>query len=333
MLILGIESSCDETAAAVVRDGQDILSSVISSQIDVHRRYGGVVPELASRMHVEAIAPVVDQAIDNAGLTADDIDAVAATQGPGLIGALLVGFCFAKSFAFAKKRPLAGVNHLIAHIYSLFLEGRTPAFPFIVLVVSGGHTSIYHVRSHHDFTRLGQTRDDAAGEAFDKVAKMLGLGYPGGPVIEQYALEGTVLAEKFPRTFLEKNSLDFSFSGLKSAVMRYLSAHPVETVTDCRNIAASFQEAVFEVLSAKLIDAAVQADCPRIAVTGGVAANRTFSRYLREKAATRNMDVFIPSRELCTDNGAMVAARGFHMIMNNAFCDLDSDVFSRSHTD
>ncbi|MDO9493414.1 tRNA (adenosine(37)-N6)-threonylcarbamoyltransferase complex transferase subunit TsaD, partial [Acetobacterium sp.] len=246
--VLGIESSCDETAAAIVKDGTSILSSVIASQIDVHHKYGGVVPELASRMHVEAITQVMDEAINKADITLEDIDAVAATRGPGLIGALLVGFSFAKSFAFARQLPFAGVNHLEAHIYSLFLGDSKPEFPFIALVVSGGHTNIYHVTSYDHFELMGQTRDDAAGEAFDKVAKMLKLGYPGGPIIESLAKTKDPSVIKFPRTLLEKGSFDFSFSGLKSSVARYIHDNPSITEDEKAQIAASFQEAIIDVL-------------------------------------------------------------------------------------
>ncbi|THB80325.1 MAG: tRNA (adenosine(37)-N6)-threonylcarbamoyltransferase complex transferase subunit TsaD [Desulfobacteraceae bacterium] len=332
MLILGIESSCDETAAAVVKDGTHILSSVISSQIDVHSRYGGVVPELASRMHIEAVHPVVSSALEQAGVTPGDLDGIAATRGPGLIGALLVGFCYAKAFALARDLPLAGVNHLHAHIYSLFLEEDHPEFPFIALVVSGGHTNIYHVRSHKEFILMGQTRDDAAGEAFDKIAKMLDLGYPGGPIIEKLANQGQPLKEKFPRTLLEKDSFDFSFSGLKSSVLRYLTTHPVRSDTDKMNIAASFQEAVIDVLTTKLIRAAAHQQCGRIAITGGVSANRTFAEHLSREAKSRGIKVYAPSPGLCTDNGAMIAARGFHMLRNNDLCEHDADVFSREKT-
>ncbi len=329
MLILGIESSCDETAAAVVKNGDTILSSIIASQVDVHSQYGGVVPELASRMHIEAVSPVVEQAFEKAGITADDIEGVAATQGPGLLGALLVGFCFARSFAWARNLPLAGVNHLEAHIFSLFLTPDPPKFPFVALVVSGGHTNIYHVTSFDHLECMGQTRDDAAGEAFDKVAKMLGLGYPGGPVIESMARTGQPIKTAFPRIFLEKDSLDFSFSGLKSAVMRHLETYPVQGEQDKKNIAAAFQNAVFDVLSHKLIQAAKKAGCSTIALTGGVAASRSLAGRLISDVKQHGLSIKVPPAELCTDNGAMIAARGFYMIQNKQTCDLDSDVFSR----
>ncbi len=330
MIILGIESSCDETAASIVQDGTKILSSTIASQVDVHHKYGGVVPELASRMHIEAITTVVDKAIKKAGIEISDIDGVAATRGPGLIGALLVGFSFAKSFAFARHIPFAGVNHLEAHIYSLFLTEEKPDFPFIALVVSGGHTNIYYVTSYNNFELMGQTRDDAAGEAFDKVAKMLGLGYPGGPIIESLAKTKTPDAIKFPRTMLEKDSFDFSFSGLKSSVGRYIHNNPVGSKDEKAQIAASFQEAVIDVLSQKLINAALYKNCDQIGVSGGVSANKTFVEKLMGKAKAKKIRLFSPPVELCGDNAAMIAARGYTMIQQGSLCELDHDVFSRS---
>ena len=329
MIILGIESSCDETAAAVVEDGTRILSSVIASQVDTHARYGGVVPELASRMHIEAIEPVVTQAVQDAGITLDDIDGVAATRGPGLIGALLVGFSFAKAFAWARKLPLAGVNHLEAHIYSLLLLDDPPEFPFIALVVSGGHTNVYHVTGPDDFELMGQTRDDAAGEAFDKTAKMMGLGYPGGPVIETLAKSGDPGKIKFPRSMLEKDRFDFSFSGLKSAVARYLHEHPDTDEQEKAHVAAGFQAAVIDVLCAKLINAARATGSKRIGIAGGVSANRTFARALETRAGEKGIAVYAPPLSLCGDNAAMIAARGFTMIRNKDLCETDQDVYSR----
>jgi N6-L-threonylcarbamoyladenine synthase len=330
MIILGIESSCDETAAALVRDGTKILSSVVASQIDVHNKYGGVVPELASRMHIEAIVPVVEQAFDKAGIKLDEIDGVAATRGPGLTGALLVGFTFAKSFAWARKLAFAGVNHLEAHIHSLFLSDNPPEFPFTALVVSGGHTNIYNVSSEDDFELMGQTRDDAAGEAFDKVAKMLGLGYPGGPAIEKAAKTKNPGLIKFPRTMLEPESFDFSFSGLKSSVARHIHTAGIRTDSEKAQVAASFQEAVIDVLSAKVIMAARNRANSRIGVAGGVSANRTFIEKLSEKAGRQGIKIFTPPSGLCGDNGAMIAARGYAMIRRGKLCSLDQDVFSRA---
>lgn len=330
MIVLGIESSCDETAAALVKDGNVILSSVVASQIDIHHQYGGVVPELASRMHIEAINPVIRQALQQAGIGITDIDGVAATRGPGLIGALLVGFNFAKAFAWAGKLPFAGVNHLEAHIYSLLLTPPCPDLPFICLVVSGGHTNIYYVSSPDQFELMGQTRDDAAGEAFDKVAKMLGLGYPGGPVIERLARTKDPAKVSFPRTMLEKGSFDFSFSGLKSSVARHIHDHDISTEDDKAQVAASFQAAVIDVLSDKLIRAARFKGCPRIGVSGGVSANRTFVETLIQKAGSKQISVFAPPVSLCGDNAAMVAARGVRMIEQGELCRLDHDVFSRT---
>jgi len=333
MIVLGIESSCDETAASIVQDGTNILSSTIASQIDVHHKYGGVVPELASRMHIEAITPVVDDAIKKANIKIKDINAVAATRGPGLIGALLVGFTFAKSFAFARQLPFAGVNHLEAHIYSLFLMSKKPAFPFVALVVSGGHTNIYHVTSYNNFELLGQTRDDAAGEAFDKVAKMLGLGYPGGPIIEALAKTKDPDVISFPRTMLEKGSFDFSFSGLKSSVARYIHDNNITTQDEKAQVAASFQEAVIDVLSQKLINSAQYKKCNSIGIAGGVSANKTFADKLSLKAKTKKIKVFSPPIELCGDNAAMIAARGYTLIQQGQLCHLDHDVFSRTKID
>ncbi len=329
MIILGIESSCDETAAAVVENGSRIRSSVVASQIETHSKYGGVVPELASRMHIEAIDPVVHQAIDEAGITIDQIDGVAATRGPGLIGALLVGFSYGRAFAWARTLPFAGVDHLQAHIYSLLLLEPAPQFPFIALVVSGGHTNVYHVTSPHDFELMGRTRDDAAGEAFDKVAKMLGLGYPGGPVIESMAKDGDPSAIKFPRSMLEKGSFDFSFSGLKSAVARHLHQCPELNLQEQANIAASFQAAVIDVLCQKLINAAKKTRCKRIGVAGGVSANKTFTTALDVRSKPYGMKIFSPPLSLCGDNAAMIAARGYTMIKNGALCTRDQDVYSR----
>lgn len=333
MRILGIESSCDETAAAVVEDGVRIRSSVVSSQVSTHAIYGGVVPELASRMHLEAIDPVINQALAQAGVSLDDIDGIAATQGPGLIGALLVGFSYAKALAWARNLPLAGVNHLEAHICSLQLLDNPPRFPFICLVVSGGHTNIYHVEEPGAFTLMGQTRDDAAGEAFDKVAKMMGLSYPGGPAIEALAKKGDPEKIKFPRSMLGKDNFDFSFSGLKSAVARHLHENPDirpdMSEVEPAHVAAGFQMAVIDVLSTKLIAAARDKNCSSIGIAGGVSANQTFVKILAQRAARYKIKVFSPPLPLCGDNAAMIAARGWEMIRNNQVCGLGDDVYSR----
>jgi tRNA N6-adenosine threonylcarbamoyltransferase len=330
MNILGIETSCDETAAAIVKDGTTILASVVSSQIDVHHRYGGVVPELASRKHIEAIVPVIDEAMNKAGLHLEAIDAIAATKGPGLVGALLVGFSFAKSLAYALDIPWVGVNHLEGHINSVFLEDDPPAFPLVALLASGGHTSIYYVTDHITLELMGQTRDDAAGEAFDKVAKMLGLGYPGGGVIDRLAKQGDPARIKFPRSYLDKTSFDFSFSGIKTAVSRYAADHREQLEEHIPDIAAGFQEAVMDVLTFKVIQAAVEKGCNRIALVGGVAANSRLRDKLRHDAGRRNMRVHIPSIDLCGDNAAMIAAAGYHYRMAGIEAELGDDVFSRS---
>ncbi len=330
MIILGIETSCDETAAAVVRDGSSILASVVSSQVEVHHRYGGVVPELASRKHIEAIVPVVDKAMTKAGLPLAGIDAVAVTRGPGLVGALLVGFCFAKSLAYALGLPWVGVNHLEGHINSVFLEDNPPAFPFVALLASGGHTSIYHVTDHITLELMGQTRDDAAGEAFDKVAKMLDLGYPGGGVIDRLSRQGDPTRISFPRSFLGKASFDFSFSGIKTAVNRYATHHRNQIKEHLADIAAGFQEAIMEVLTHKAIQAATEKGCDRLALVGGVAANSRLREKLRIDAGRHGMSVHIPSIELCGDNAAMIAAAGYHYLTAGIEAGLADDVFSRS---
>ncbi len=330
MIVLGIESSCDETAAAVVDENNRILSSVIASQVAVHKQYGGVVPELASRMHVEAITQVVAKAVHQAGISLSDIGGVAATRGPGLIGALLVGFCFAKSFAWARGLPLAGVNHLEAHIHSLFLADQKLRFPFTALVVSGGHTNIYHVSADNRFVLMGQTRDDAAGEAFDKVSKMLDLGYPGGPVIENLAKTQDPDQIRFPRSLLEKDSCDFSFSGLKSAVARHIHENPVKSRADKARVAAAFQAAVIDVLCEKLLRAARSMSSSQIGISGGVSANQTFVTTLARRAAREKIQVIAPPVSLCGDNAAMVAARGAVMIRDGCLCSQDDDVFSRA---
>ncbi len=331
MIILGIESSCDETAAAVVEDGCIIRSSIVSTQIEVHHKYGGVVPELASRMHMEAILPVVTEAIETAGITMDDIDGVAATRGPGLVGALLVGFSFAKAFAWARGLPWTGVNHLEGHIYSVFLGKTPPSLPFVILLASGGHTNLYHVTSANDFELMGQTRDDAAGEAFDKVAKMLGLGYPGGAIIEKLAEKGNPGKIRFPRSYLDKDGFDFSFSGLKSAVARHLQQREEElSPGDVADIAASFQAAVLDVLSFKLLNAARVKGCDAVALAGGVSANTALGRRVARDAASKGMTLALPPLSLCGDNAAMIAARGHRLIKDGTLCQLDHDVFSRT---
>ncbi|MBU0985882.1 MAG: tRNA (adenosine(37)-N6)-threonylcarbamoyltransferase complex transferase subunit TsaD [Proteobacteria bacterium] len=329
MIILGIETSCDETAAAVVVDGTKILSSVVSSQVDIHQPYGGVVPELASRKHIEAIVPVVSEALNASGVGLKELDAVAATRGPGLVGALLVGFCFAKAFAYALDLPCIGINHLEGHINSIFLEPDSPSFPFVALLVSGGHTSIYHVTAHTTIELLGQTLDDAAGEAYDKVAKMLGLGYPGGVAIDRLAKAGDPHKIVFPRPFLDKSDYDFSFSGLKTAVQRYIQTHKKDYDRQIPDIVAGFQEAVVDVLSYKVIHAAQTKGCNQVALVGGVAANSRLRAKVRQEAAIKGMTVHIPSVKLCGDNAAMIAGMGYHYLVAGKVMDLGDDVYSR----
>lgn len=332
MYTLGIETSCDETAASVVKDGSIILSSIISSQVDIHHLYGGVVPEIASRKHIEAIVQVVNSAIETSGITKSEIDSIAVTQGPGLVGALLVGFSYAKALSYALKIPYTGVNHLEGHITSVFLRDseKSPKFPYVALLVSGGHTSIYYVTSHTEFEIMGQTRDDAAGEAYDKVSKMLNLGYPGGLVIDNLAKQGDPKKIKFPRSWLEKSGFDFSFSGLKSAVRRYLELHEDDLNDQLPDIAAGFQEAVVDVLSYKIINAAVTKKCKDIAVVGGVAANSRLREKVIADAKKKGINVHIPPLSLCGDNAAMIAAAGFHYLNEGRVSDITDDVYSRA---
>jgi N6-L-threonylcarbamoyladenine synthase len=302
--ILGIETSCDETAAAVVDDGRSIRSSVVSSQSDLHALYGGVVPEIASRAHVELINDVIAQSLVEAGATLEEVDAVAAVHGPGLAGALLVGVSAAKAIALATGRPYVGVNHHEAHVYAGLLEDPALEPPFVTLVVSGGHTLLIAMEAHGRYRVLGQTVDDAAGEAFDKVARFLGLGYPGGPAIDRLALEGDPAAVAFPRPMLDDGN-DFSFSGLKTAVVQYVRKHPDVEVAD---VAASFQAAVVDVLVTKLLRVAEAAGVETIVIGGGVAANSELRTRLLDEGLTSGLRVVLPSISLCTDNAAMVAA-------------------------
>jgi N6-L-threonylcarbamoyladenine synthase len=319
MLVLGIESSCDETAAAVVKDGQILLSNVIASQIATHSRYGGIVPEIASRKHAEMIGPVVFQALEDAGATWDDLSGLAVTRGPGLVGSLLVGLSFAKALAWARKLPFVGVNHLESHIAAIFLADSKPEFPFAALVVSGGHTAVYHVRDFNNLKILGQTRDDAAGEAFDKAAKMLGIGYPGGVVIDRLAKEGNRAAFAFPRAM--KESLDFSFSGLKTALLEVLKKRgKAFAAEELPHLAASYQEAIVDVLVAKTMKAAKISCLTRIVVCGGVACNSRLREKFHEQAGAEGIELFLPAPILCSDNAAMVAVLGTHLL-NRGFAD------------
>ncbi len=312
MLILGIDTSCDDTSAAVVEDGRRIISNIVSSQSDIHGKFGGIVPELASRRHIEMIYTVVDEALGQASLSLSDISAVAVCNGPGLIGSLLVGCSFAKSLCYTRRIPLVAVNHLEGHILSTFLEDDAPEFPFIALIVSGGHTSLYLADGFGMYTELGRTRDDAAGEAYDKVSKLLGLGYPGGPVIDRLAAEGNPDAIDFPRAYLP-DSLDFSFSGIKTAVLNHVrgierTGQPLPIA----DIAASFQSAITDILVRKTEWAIRKKWIKRVTVAGGVAANTVLRQRMLEMGKQRDVQVFIPSMKLCTDNAAMIAAAGYH---------------------
>ena len=317
--LLGIETSCDETAAAVVREGTTVLSSVVSSQVDLHARFGGVVPEVASRAHVELLTPVVAEALVEAGLQGPEVDAVACTVGPGLVGSLLVGISAAKALALVWDVPFVGVNHLEAHVYAAFLEEPDLPLPLVVLLVSGGHTMLVEFSDHGRHRVLGGTVDDAAGEAFDKVARFLGLGYPGGPAIDREAMSGDPTAIAFPRPMLE-TGLDFSFSGLKTAVINHVRANPDVST---RDVAASFQAAVVDVLVAKAQRAAHEVGATGLCLAGGVAANSLLRERWLDLCTDDGLRCFLPSRSLCTDNAAMVAAAGWWRLRSDGPTPLD----------
>lgn len=322
MRILGIETSCDETAAAVVDDGRRVLADVVSTQIDVHRRWGGVIPELASRNHLVQVMPVVDAALEKAGVQLADVDAIAVTAGPGLIGALLVGVQAAKGLALATGKPLVAVNHLEGHLLAARLEERAPEFPYLGLVVSGGHTSLYEVRAD-GYRVLGATRDDAAGEAYDKVGKLLGLPYPAGREIDQLAQTGNREAIRFPRALPGHSDLDFSFSGVKTAVLHHIQLHGTPTGQALNDLCASFQEAVCDVLSRKAIAAARAHGLQRLVLCGGVAANSRLRALTAARAQSAGLELYAPRPAYCTDNGAMIAAAGFEALRRGAPTGLD----------
>jgi len=329
-LVLGIETSCDETSAAVVADGRAVRSNLIATQYDLHAKYGGVVPEIASRAHIERLDGLIRAAIEEAGAVATDIDAVAVTHAPGLIGALLIGVTAAKTLAWSWNRPLIGVNHIHAHATSAAIDGPEQIWPAVAMVVSGGHTSLFHVRDFDDLSLLGSTIDDAAGEAFDKVAAILNLGYPGGPVVDRLAKQGDANRYKLPRTMLEAGSLDFSFSGLKTAVLYQVHGSGKTTggleklgPQDIADLCASFSAAVVDVLAAKTLQAVAQAGVTRVVVGGGVAANSLLRERLAAECANRKLSLHLTPAPYCTDNAAMIAAHGYHLLQRGHVSGLD----------
>lgn len=322
--ILAIESSCDETSAAVVVNGREVLSNVIASQIDTHKKYGGVVPEVASRMHIEAISGVVEEALEEANITLDKIDAIGVTYGPGLVGALLVGLQFAKGLSFATKKPLIGVNHIEGHICANYIQHKELKPPFVSLVVSGGHTFIVHVKNYGEYEVIGQTRDDAAGEAYDKVARALGLGYPGGPKIDKLAKEGNPRAIVFPKANFHEETLDFSFSGVKSAVLNYLNKCKMQNIeVNKADVAASFQYAVIDVLKENVLSTCRKRNVKTIAIAGGVASNSSLRETLIKEASKRGIEVLFPAPILCTDNAAMIGSAAYFNFINGKISDLN----------
>lgn len=326
LLTLAIESSCDETAAAVIMEGREVLSNIISSQIEIHKQYGGVVPEIASRHHLNNVNTVVDQALEEAGVTLDDVDMIGVTYGPGLVGALLIGLATAKAYALAADKPLIGVHHIHGHICANYIEHKELEPPFMALVISGGHTNIVEVEDYNKCRVLGGTRDDAAGEAYDKVARVLGLGYPGGPLIDKIAREGNPHAVEFKRVFLEKGSLDFSFSGIKTGVLNYINSEKqAGRQINVPDVAASFQAAVLDVIVAKTVGAALDMGKDKIVLAGGVASNSMLREMLQKECNKKGLKLYYPSPVLCTDNAAMIGCAAYYRYMAGERDDLTLD--------
>ena len=323
MYTLALETSCDETSAAVIEDGRHIRSNIISTQVPIHRKFGGVVPEIASRQHIEYVMPIIKEALDTAKVTLSDIDHIGVTYGPGLVGALLVGVAAAKAISFAADKPLVGVNHMEGHIFANFLSHPELEPPFLALVVSGGHTQLVQINDYNSFKLMGQTRDDAAGEAFDKIARVMGYPYPGGPQIEKLAKDGNPDAIEFPKALHERHNFEFSFSGLKSAVLNYL--HTQEQRGESYNavdVAASFQKTVVETLVEKTMDAASYSRAKKIVLAGGVSANGCLSAAMQEACDKKGYAFYHPDPILCTDNGAMIGCRAYYMAKAGIFADL-----------
>lgn len=323
MYTLALETSCDETSAAVIQDGRQILSNIISTQVPIHRKFGGVVPEIASRQHIEYVMPIIKEALDTAHVSLQEIDHIGVTYGPGLVGALLVGVAAAKALSFALDKPLVGVNHMEGHIFANFLSHPDLEPPFLALVVSGGHTQLVKIEGYNTFTLLGQTRDDAAGEAFDKIARVMGYPYPGGPQIDKLAKDGNPDAIAFPKALHEKHNFEFSFSGLKSAVLNYLHTQEQrKQAYNVHDVAASFQKTVVETLVEKTMDAAAYCSMKKIAVAGGVSANSALAAAMKQACAAHGYSFYRPEPVLCTDNGAMIGCRAYYMALEGHFADL-----------